>query len=88
MKREIAKLIDRYVYIESRSLWIPVSERLPEIPEGQKEVECLVGDIRYGSKDIGYYKGLWCDSPEFQDIDGNHISVTHWQYLPELPKEA
>jgi len=57
--------------------WIPVSERLPEVPSENYLV------VKYGIVDISLFRGDWnkfhCDFQDFQQ-------VTHWQPLPKLPE--
>ena len=61
--------------------WISVDERLPE-----EKVNCIV-----------HYKHAYCDNDDYWAIgicfyDGEKFQmdwsykVTHWQYLPQLPK--
>ena len=43
--------------------WVPVSERLPELPKGYLEVKCMFQIAETGTIFCGYYgeKGLWRD---------------------------
>jgi hypothetical protein len=68
--------------------WIPVSERLPVIPEGKKEVVCFVGNAKTKGAQVGYFRGYYCNVPLFQDECDFSISATHWIPISELPEEA
>lgn len=69
--------------------WILCSERLPEsdlevlvIVSGKVENITLVDSVEIGNfdRDEGWILEMW---PEWEDPN-----VTHWQPLPELPKEG
>lgn len=66
------------------SCWIPVTERLPEVPGGYivhtRWAEASTVITYYGKRKNG--EQLWCDA------DGNYYNVTHWMPLPEPPKES
>ena len=57
--------------------WIPVKERLPEMPSENYLV------VKNGVVGISLFRGDWnnfqCDLEDFQ-------CVTHWQPLPKLPE--
>lgn len=72
-----------------RTRWIPCSERLPEsglevlvIVSGKVGNITLVDSVEIGNfdRDEGWILEMW---PEWEDPN-----VTHWQPLPELPKEG
>ena len=55
--------------------WISVDERLPES-------DALVNIVKGGSATSGFFDGMWWD------INGRRGGdVTHWQPIPEPPKE-
>lgn len=65
-----------------RTRWIPCRERLPHDVS-----RCLVCRYDYVTKtrfiDILWFEsGIWWDGSH-----GGDYAVTHWQPLPELPKE-
>ena len=71
-----------------RTRWIPCSERLPEsnlevlvIVSGKVGNITLVNSVEIGDfdRDEGWILEMW---PEWEDPN-----VTHWQPLPEPPKE-
>ena len=88
--KAVARLIEdqeeRIAIMSEGGLWIPVKERLPEenispITHDYTEVVCYTtfGDVRvYKFGEGHFFKG-----PGVMD----HL-VTHWQYLPEPPKEG
>jgi hypothetical protein len=79
--------------------WIPVSERLPVIPEGNSFVMTLmwspdvavldgafshgVGAFSYGTVVSGNDEGNRLGDWFF---NGKIVAVTHWMYLPEEPQ--
>ncbi len=65
-----------------KSLWIPVTERLPE--DGER---ALVMRFDYVTN-MPFYDLLWFDKGEWWNrrYTGNY-AVTHWQPLPTPPKE-
>lgn len=67
--------------------WISVKDRLPELGDvvliaGNGYVHCGV----YGSK---YYANKWYEVnyDRYGDEEEIYYNVTHWQPLPEPPKE-
>ena len=69
--------------VEPVKRWIPCSERLPEDLS-----RCLVCRYDYVTKtrfvDILWFEsGIWWDGSH-----GGDYAVTHWQPLPEPPKEG
>ena len=69
--------------------WIPVTERLPGIDDGDW-VLGVVNGFAYGIVYINaivtveYYENSGCWS--LHDLDAK-VAVTHWMPLPELPKD-
>ena len=66
--------------MESKSKWIPVTERLPE-----KGEEVLVVD-RFGFIEMGFVKETIYGHKYWLGCEGD--DVTHWMPLPEPPKEV
>ena len=64
---------------EPANTWINVEDRLPE-----HEVEVLVNEV-----DVGIMTG-WYDARDkvFKGEEFNKLEVTHWQPLPEPPKDG
>ena len=70
---------------ENMPKWIPVSEKLPK---EYKFVLCFTDEH---DMFLATYLGLDGDGePIFDDYHGDYWegSVTHWQYLPQPPKEV
>ena len=64
-----------------RQRWIPCSERMPET--NGEDVSYLVYVPSFGAVDVADYH------PDVDEWDlGLPVTVTHWQPLPELPKEG
>jgi hypothetical protein len=62
--------------------WISVKERLPE---ETKRVLCLTSSGLYS---VGYYyKNAWQGDAVYQSFEERGYTITHWQPLPEKPKE-
>lgn len=78
--------------------WIPVTDRLPEVASKHKygrsayakSIRVLCTCVQKDGKKMvkeGYCE-LWNDYPKpIWKIPGTIDSVTHWMYMPELPKE-
>jgi|688.fasta_scaffold1744785_1 hypothetical protein len=78
--------------------WIPVSERLPEIPVLAVTVNVLAAHAEYDLTMAGFvptgnaktspasFLGSDDGGPFFKSmINGRRLSVTHWMPLPEPP---
>ena len=81
--------------------WISVNDRLPEISDKDRDWSVTVlfrtaeGHIHSGYRNIGrpqasFYDDDW--TPPFflflsENMDFEDDEVTHWMYLPQLPKE-
>jgi hypothetical protein len=83
---------ERIKELEAAQQWISVKDRLPEEKENwitldYQQVICCCdfgGDpIRIDVRTYGFGKGHFWHGPQI--MDG---VVTHWQYLPEPPKEV
>ena len=77
--------------------WIPVTERLPKIPDGYAENPEPVLYMMKNAKTIyaGYYGegGIWRDkyfrqySDSYEGVDANDVLCWMWQHdLPQPPK--
>jgi hypothetical protein len=65
--------------------WIPVTERLPELPKD------LYVDDEYNVIIAGFNVPTtlyYVARDEWRDRDGNFYAVSHWLPLPKPPKEA
>lgn len=72
------------------SEWIPVTERMPELPPGSApwaSVPCLV--VEHGTVRFAKY-GLWYGRIGFDDVTAELVElidgVTHWMPLPAPPE--
>ena len=84
--------IDNAIELLKQPQWVSVKDRMPEDKSvqgnaGMVQVLCFFkfGDIR-----MCYYgKDHWQDEPHF-NWAGSVVDeyVTHWQYMPEPPKEV
>lgn len=83
MKREIERMV-----VAGKPRWIPMTERPPEeelrfyscYTNKGAVVECLWTNNKYGLGPCGEWGWRLMDVPQYQHI-------THWQPLPEPPKE-
>ena len=77
--------------------WISVEERLPEVYSAGDSRDVLVYDSHHDQVFIAYYGTDWWDqdsdwrgwtveAPRGKNAESLH-NVTHWQPLPEPPKE-
>lgn len=64
--------------------WIPASEP-PKVWEDE-ETKVMIDYLVY-SPEYGVFMAHWCAPMERWLIDGESVRVTHWQQLPEGPKE-
>jgi len=67
------------------SEWIPVTERLPE--DGSDVLAYLKYANNSRISAANYYKGTWQDCVMDRLYLTEEGFVTHWMYLPELPRE-
>jgi hypothetical protein len=76
----------RIAMLESQLAWIPVSERLPEAPNGTQ-----LG-VRYLVLYAGYYHDIcvfWPHNKTWTRNDEDKTEdITHWRPLPEPPHEC
>lgn len=70
--------------------WIPVTERLPDVWQHLGDDDHIGEPIDF----IVFINGalvptsLWFNGESFFDESGNLYNVTHWQPMPEPPKEV
>ena len=95
--RELLILQQRIAELEEKQRWIPVSERLPEIEEGDsKEYDVvityphkcsvIVASWTYSAFDKTHQRRIWIEEQgEFCDKDITKY-VTHWRERPTLPE--
>lgn len=75
---------EQYCFTESCSLWVSVKDKLPE--ERHQEV-LITNGTNIGIGWIGNDRSSWfdhLDHPHYARI--HHSDITHWSYLPEVPK--
>lgn len=83
---------------DGKPKWIPVSERLPEVPDGWVEHPDPVLYMMKSTKTIyaGYYgeNGIYRDEyfrqyhDKYEGVDADDVLCWMWQHdLPEPPKE-
>ena len=77
------------VAVANKPRWIPVAERLPENEVPVQVVYLGVNDGKQYSDLIAcVFEGVWCYwDGEPCSYDECECEITHWQPLPEPPKE-
>ena len=81
-KKSILRIIDEQPTVHANDNWIPVSERLPEVPEGTEDADCPEFNVTIKGADkattLKYSPdGTWCD--DFGEV----YNVEAWNPLPE-----
>ena len=71
-KKSILRIIDEQPTVHANDNWIPVSERLPEVPEGTEDADCPEFNVTIKGADkattLKYSPdGTWC-FPKFRRI--------------------
>jgi hypothetical protein len=72
---------NEYDKMERRAAWVSVDDRLPPMGE-----DVLVWDSKQEMIAVAWFDepGVWITA----DMDLSTASITHWRYMPRLPKEV
>ena len=81
-KKSILRIIDEQPTVHANDNWIPVSERLPEVPEGTEDVYCPEFNVTIKGASKATTLKYAPDGTWFDD-SGEVYNVIAWQLLPE-----
>lgn len=84
-KESFRRMIDEQPTIYVDDGWIPVSERLPEVPEGTEDADCPEFNVTIKGADKATTLKYAPDGTWFDD-SGEVYNVIAWQLLPEVYK--
>ena len=82
MATEIEEIIRSHMDEVADDSWIPVSERLPEVPEGTEDDDCPEFNVMIKGADKATTLKYAPDGTWFDDF-GEVYNVIAWQPLPE-----
>ena len=81
-KKSILRIIDEQPTVHANDNWIPVSERLPEVPEGTEDADCPEFNVTIKGADKATTLKYSPDGTWFDDF-GEVYNVEAWKPLPE-----
>ena len=84
-KKSILRIIDEQPTVHANDNWIPVSKRLPEVPEGTEDDDCPEFNVTIKGADKATTLKYAPDGTWFDD-SGEVYNVIAWQLLPEAYK--
>lgn len=84
-KESFRRMIDEQPTIYADDGWIPVSKRLPEVPEGTEDDDCPEFNVTIKGADKATTLKYAPDGTWFDD-SGEVYNVIAWQLLPEAYK--
>lgn len=84
-KKSILRIIDEQPTVHANDNWIPVSERLPEVPEETEDDNCPEFNVTIKGADKATTLKYSPDGTWFDDF-GEVYNVEAWQPLPEAYK--